>query len=307
VETAFSYVIAQIPLSSLDLPSFIGLGLTGINEKNEAGLLGSPNQKIIEGRSYKREKEVIAGEALVADYDLLDREIKVGDKLTVPVGTSGKTMEIKVVGIFETGSMLNNYALIGKESLARKISQISDKKASEILVRVGDPNRVGEIAEEIEAFFEKKKPAVSVVVPTDVLDQMSSFTGVLRNFLLAIALVAAVAGGTAVTVVMLLTGFERKREFGVLKASGWSNFNIVLSVFITSLTLALLGSLAGLSLGIGVTSVLSSYVEISGFVSINLEVLAWAFGVGFVTGVLGGIFPAASAARVAPMETLRAE
>ncbi|NIT03547.1 hypothetical protein GTO10_01230, partial [Candidatus Saccharibacteria bacterium] len=100
------------------------------------------------------------------------------------------------MGSFETGNAANDYGFVGRESLARKISQIAKKKVSGIEVKVEDPGRAEEIAGEIEELFKKKKPKVSTFVPADILESLNSFLGVFRAFLLAIALVAAVAGGT---------------------------------------------------------------------------------------------------------------
>lgn len=305
-ETVFPYVVAQIPMSAMPTPTFIGVGLTGIGEDGEE-LIGSPNENIIEGRSFEKENEIIAGKHMITDSKFLGEEIKVGDRFKVPIGKAGETIELAIVGVFETGDMINDYAFVGRESLARKVSQIPEDKINGILVRVGDPSRVNELAAQIEALFEDKDPAVTASVPADILEQLNSFLGVFRNFLLVIALVAAIAGGMAVTVVMLLTGHERRREFGILKAAGWSNRNIISSVLITSLTLALLGALLGLALGAGAAVLLGSFIETPELVAFTGEVFAWAFGVGFFTGLLGGILPAANAARVSPIETLRAE
>lgn len=306
VEIVFPYVVAQIPMSVLPTPTFMGVGLTGIGEDGEE-LLGSPNQNIIEGRSFEEEKEIIAGKHMITDSKFLGEEIKVGDKFEVPLGKTDEVIELTIAGIFETGNAVNDYAFIGKESLARKISQLSKDKISGILVQAKDPSQVSEIATQIEDLFKKKKTKVSAVVPTDILEQLNSFLGVFRSFLLAIALVAAIAGGMAVMVVMLLTGHERRREFGILKASGWSNGNIIFSVLITSLTLALLGVLIGLGLGAGAAVRIGSYIESPEFVTFNQDVFIWALGVGLVTGLVGGILPAINAARVSPIETLRSE
>jgi len=305
VETTLSYVVAQIPSSALDLPPLMGLGLTGIGD-GDAGLLLSPTEKIIEGRSFEEEGEVIVGKHTVADTKMMGREITVGDRFRVPVGQTGESVELVVVGIFETGSPTNDYGFVGQESLARKIAQVPEGKVSGIRVRVGDPSRVAEIAEQIGALFEDRDSRASALVSTDILESMNSFRTTFRGFLLAIALVSAIAGGMAVMVVMLLTGFERRKEFGVLKASGWSNGSVILSVLITSVTLALMGSLLGLGLGAGSAILLESYLE-QGIAAFTWELFAWAFGVGLGTGLVGGIVPALNAARVSPIETLRSE
>lgn len=301
------YVVTQIPSAAVSLPAFAGLGLTGIGEGGEE-LFDFPTQKIVEGRSFEKEEEVIAGKHMVTDSKFLKQEIKVGDKFKAPVGKTGKFVELTIVGVFKTDDPINDYGFIGQESLVRKIAQIPEDKISAILVRVEDPSEAENIAGEIEDLFKGRKREVYAMVPAEAFESLSSFLGVLNAFLLAIALVAAVAGGMAVMVVMLLTSFERRREFGVLKASGWSNKNIIFSVLITSLTFSLLGAAFGLGLGAG--AVFSIRYLLPGqeeMVTFTWEIFAWAAGVGTLTGLIGGLLPSLQAARVSPIETLRSE
>lgn len=308
VEYVSSFVSASVRSEKFGLLGSFGIGLTGIVGGEE--LFGNPNQKIVEGESFSGENEIIAGVEIFEATRFADSDLKVGDKLSVPVGQAKEFLELTLVGIFETGVSTNDHGLFGSEKLARKLAQIDKDKVSGISVRVSDPTAVNEIASQIEALFEDKDPAVTAFVPGDIFEKLSSFLDIFNIFLLSISLVAAVAGGTAVMVVMLLTVFERRREFGVLKAAGWSNWNIVSSVIITSLTLALLGVFLGILLGVGTALGLQNLV--SGvtdreFVAFTPKIFAWAVGVGVFTGLIGGLLPAINAARVSPIETLRSE
>ena len=308
VEFVSSFVSASVRSEKFGLLGSFGIGLTGIVEGE--GLFGNPNQKIVEGESFSGENEVIAGVEIFEATRFADIDLKVGDKLSVPVGQTKEFLELTLVGIFETGVSINDHGLFGSEELARKLAQIDKDKVSGISVRVSDPTTVNEIASQIEALFEDKDPAVTAFVPGDIFEKLSSFLDIFDIFLLSISLVAAAAGGTAVMVVMLLTVFERRREFGVLKAAGWSNWNIVSSVIITSLTLALLGVFLGILLGVGTALGLQNLVSSvtnREFVAFTPEIFAWAAGVGVFTGLIGGLLPAINAARVSPIETLRSE
>ena len=308
VEYVSSFVSASVRSEKFGLLGSLGIGLTGIVEGEE--LFGNPNQKIVEGESFSGENEIIAGVEIFEAARFADIDLKVGDKLSVPVGQTKEFLELTLVGIFETGVSINDHGLFGPEKLARKLAQIDKDKVSGISVRVSDPSTVNEIAGQIEALFEDKDPAVTTFVPGDIFEKLSSFLDIFDIFLLSISLVAAAAGGTAVMVVMLLTVFERRREFGVLKAAGWSNWNIVSSVIITSLTLALLGVFLGILLGVGTALGLQNLVSSvtdREFVAFTPKIFVWAVGVGVFTGLIGGLLPAINAARVSPIETLRSE
>jgi len=308
VDLAAPFVTAQVRSEKFGAIGAFGVGMTGIIEGEE--LFENPNEKIKEGRSFSGGNEVIAGARLLESARFADVDINVGDTFTAPIGNTREMVELKLVGTYETGSETTNYGLFGPVALVRKLADIGKKQIGGVEVRVVDPQAVNEVAQRIEAAFAEEDPPVSASVPQDLFASLSSFTDMFDIFLLAIALVAAAAGGTAVMVVMLLTVFERRREFGILKAGGWSNSNIITSVLVTSLTLALLGAGAGILTGSGVVLAIQSILESvtgRGLVAFSPEMFLWAAGIGIVTGLIGGLLPAISAARVSPIETLRGE
>ena len=72
------------------------------------------------------------------------------------------------------------------------------------------------------------------------------------------------------------------------------------------MTLSILGVIFGLSLGSGVALAIKTVSNLE-IVAFGWQMFAWAGGVGLVTGLIGGLIPALSAARVSPIETLRGE
>jgi putative ABC transport system permease protein len=104
---------------------------------------------------------------------------------------------------------------------------------------------------------------------------------------------------------MLISVIERTKEFGILKAAGWSNSNIVGSVIVQSLSVALLGAAAGLLLGYAAGKGIDEYLNF------NIATITWSLvltiaGFGLAMGVFGGLYPALRAARVSPIESMRA-
>lgn len=304
VEIVSPFVSGRLLSEKLGPFGALGLGLTGVLEGEE--LFGNPQENIIEGRSFSDGNEVIAGAELFQFAKLSGEGLSVGDKITVPLGAGRETIEISLVGVFETGTLTSDRSIFGPEVLARKMAEIGEEEISGMLVQVSDPQRVNEIAKVIKDLFSEKEPPVSASVAGDIFEGLSSFLDIFNIFLLGIALVSSAAGGISVLVVMLLTVFERRREFGILKASGWSNGNIISSVLLTSLTLSFLGVFLGLSVGTAAALGLQSLTNLE-LVSFTGPIFVWASAVGFITGLVGGILPALSAARVSPIETLRAE
>ncbi len=162
------------------------------------------------------------------------------------------------------------------------------------------------VAAAIEEKYEEGTVPVSTMMAKDILGEINDAMDVFQSFLWVIAVVAAVAGGISIFIVMLMSVIERRQEFGILKASGWSNRNIISSVVVQSITIALLGALLGFAIGSLIANYgISSYIGVD-IAIITTKLLGEIVGFGIIMGVLGGLYPALQAARVSPIETLRA-
>ena len=104
---------------------------------------------------------------------------------------------------------------------------------------------------------------------------------------------------------LLISVIERTKEFGILKASGWSNANIIGSVVLQSITVGLMGALAGLAIGYGAGQAIDQYLDAEiAIITVRLVVIIGVFGM--AVGLVGGLYPAVRAARVSPIDSLRA-
>ena len=90
---------------------------------------------------------------------------------------------------------------------------------------------------------------MQIVVPRELLIPLTNVLRILGQFFLAVSLVAVVAGCLTIMVVMLLSVVERRREFGILKAVGWTPGNIAMMVLVESVFLSLVGAILGVALG----------------------------------------------------------
>jgi putative ABC transport system permease protein len=263
-------------------------------------------ENIIEGRAPEiGQDEVILGsmaatlgKAKGGDY------AEIGGKITVPVGNNSVTLT--VVGIFETENMLYDTSIYADINVARKIMPLlAAEEANYIHVEATDIEYVQGVADEIEALFVDRQVPVTAKPANDMMESFTSMMDVFRSFLWIVSLVAAVAGGFSIFIVMLISVIERTKEFGIFKASGWSNVNIVSSVVGQSITVGLLGATVGLLIGYGALQSINAYLNVDiGIITWRLVLIVVSFGVAM--GIIGGLYPALRAARVSPIESLRA-
>jgi putative ABC transport system permease protein len=118
----------------------------------------------------------------------------------------------------------------------------------------------------------------------------------------AVAAISLLVGGIGVTNVMLVTVTERTREIGIRKALGATR-KAILGQFLTeAATLTLLGGILGV-----VVALIGSNFEINGTVPVVLDYsIPLALGVSVAIGVFFGVYPAARAASMRPIQALRA-
>ena len=122
--------------------------------------------------------------------------------------------------------------------------------------------------------------------------------------ILAILIGAVIVGNT-----MLLSLFERTREFGLLRAIGWTRSRVVSLVVGEGVVLAVVGAIAGVALSFAATAALENLPQLRGVLHANYT--NQAFWRGLYTGlgmaIIGALYPALRAANLAPLKALSRE
>ena len=138
-----------------------------------------------------------------------------------------------------------------------------------------------------------------------LLETVSAVTDTLTLMLAGIASISLIVGGIGIMNIMLVSVRERTREIGIRKAIGARSRDILSQFLVESVTLSLVGGLAGAVLGVAITVVIAS---VAGWaVSLDLGTIAVALGFSVAIGVIFGVWPARQAARLDPITALRFE
>ena len=139
----------------------------------------------------------------------------------------------------------------------------------------------------------------------EFMETLEESSQTFTNMILGIAVVSLVVGGIGIMNIMLVSVTERTKEIGLRKAVGAQRSDILVQFLVESTTLALVGGLVGIGVGIIGAEMVPS---IWGWRTvISLMYAGAAFVVSALVGVFFGAYPAWKAAKLHPIDALRHE
>jgi len=140
-------------------------------------------------------------------------------------------------------------------------------------------------------------------------ETVGATTVIFNAIIIGVAAISLIVGGLSVINTMAMSVAERTREIGIRRAIGGSRRRIVRELVAEAGVIGLLGGLIGLGLGAAVVVLVNEAGRSSGTVLFDLTAQTAAFAVGFSTilGMVAGIIPAWTAARLDPVSALRYE
>lgn len=143
------------------------------------------------------------------------------------------------------------------------------------------------------------------LTPDAVRGFIDRVLGMVAAVVVPVTCISLVVGGIVIMNIMLVSVTERTREIGLRKSLGARKSDIMMQILIEALTLAMLGGTLGLASGAVLTLVVGRLLNFS--LHMTLGYVALAVGVSSIVGIVSGWYPAARAARLDPVEALRAE
>lgn len=145
----------------------------------------------------------------------------------------------------------------------------------------------------------------TVTNQASILESLNSVMSILQLLLGGIASISLLVGGIGIMNIMLVSVRERTREIGVRRAIGAKRRNILTQFLVEAVVLSVIGGVLGLGLGVLIAWVVSLVGGLT--FSIAGWVVALALGFSALVGIVFGVGPARTAARMLPVEALRYE
>jgi putative ABC transport system permease protein len=145
----------------------------------------------------------------------------------------------------------------------------------------------------------------TIQLQSSILSTAQSITQTLTILLASVAAISLLVGGIGVMNIMLVSVTERTSEIGLRKAVGATPGDLLRQFLVEAATLSVVGGILGVGVGLLAGVLIPRFTSIAVTITAFPVVIAVAVAAG--VGLIFGVYPAARAARLAPIDALRAQ
>lgn len=286
-KTAVGVLVAAIELDS-EHPFFLELGMP----PEELGPFGVT---IVDGRAYAANAtdEVLLGYRAARDLDK-----SVGDVIDI----DGR--DFTIVGIFSTGQVFGDSASM----LPLTTLQERERKPATVTLAFVQV-REGADMDALRRKIEEDMPELATVRTESEFGRIDRNLSLISAANVGVSLLALVIGAVSVMNTMVMSVFERTREFGVLRAVGWSRLRVLVLVVAEALLIGLAGAAIGVGAGMVAIRLIGNVPELVGVFQpdYTADIFGRALGIAVGMAFIGSVYPAVRAALLVPLDALRHE
>jgi putative ABC transport system permease protein len=188
----------------------------------------------------------------------------------------------------------------------------SRRESVSISIKAGNPDDIQASIDEARMIMRARhnlRPSepddFGFMTTQELLDLYRKITTGIYSALIGLVAISLVIGGIVVMNIMLVAVTERTREIGIRKAIGARASDILRQFLTEAVILSAFGGLIGVALGFGIAVLISQVTPLP--YALRWWSIALGIGVSSLVGIVSGLYPAAKAARLDPIEALRHE
>ncbi|HYM14383.1 MAG TPA: ABC transporter permease [Dehalococcoidia bacterium] len=287
VASVVGVLVAAVQLDSAH-PFFLELGI-------QPDALANFGVSVVAGRPYAANA---TGEVMLGYRAARDLNKSVGDNIVIDGN------KFKIVGIFSTGQVFGDSAsmlpLTNLQTLERKPGAVTLA-----FVKVTP----GANIDAVRAKIEHDNAQLATVRTQAEFGRVDRNLRLISAANVGISILALAFGAIGVMNTTAMSVFERTREFGVMRAVGWTRARVIGLVMGEAALISLLGACIGIALGFAAIRLIQRVPELIGVFQpdYTASVFARALAIAMGMALIGALYPAIRAALLSPLEALRHE
>ncbi|MDH3424187.1 MAG: ABC transporter permease, partial [Gemmatimonadota bacterium] len=181
-----------------------------------------------------------------------------------------------------------------------------------IIIQAINPDHLPDIQLEVEGIMRVRRqlrpadaPDFALETAEEAISFWNNISRILFTALPMLVSISLVVGGIVIMNIMLVSVMERTREIGVRKALGARRRDILAQVMIESATLSTVGAAFGVFAGLGIAKFIAAVSVMPAAVAPRW--IALGVVLGLTVGIIAGVYPAARASKLDPVDALRYE
>ena len=241
-------------------------------------------------------------ETLFPGIDPIGKEILVNDDKFTVIGVMEKRQT--VMGSNENNFILISYGAFEKVHPEEKALWLACKAKSPDLMQEAQ-DQITDLMRRRHGLKYKDENDFAVFTQESLMEIWEQLTQAIWLVMIIISSIGLMVGGVGVMNIMLVSVTERTKEIGIRKAVGAKRSSILWQFLIEAMVLSAFGGTLGILIGIGLSQMIAAVSPLPAVVSIPWVVIGFCFSVG--VALVFGIYPAARASRLDPIECLHYE
>lgn len=270
--------------------------------------------EIAEGRYFTDSENEAAARVAFLGADVAAKLFPTGSVLEQEIYVAG--VPFRVIGVAVAkgtvfGQPQDSYVAIPIKTSARVIGPFIRGRWLSFTATAKDDKMFDDAVEETRLLMRQRRrlpsnepDSFAVITPDAITGMRDRVFGPIFIVAIAVPGIALVVGGIVIMNIMLVSVTERTKEIGIRKAIGARQTDILKQFLVEAVTLSAIGGGVGVALAWVIGLAVSHYF-LPTYLSITAVIVA--VSVSGVVGILSGILPAWKAARLDPIEALRAD